>query len=106
MFPQGVREDFESLGREVVEVVEYFFNRSCSYVLCIACQGCELLGQEPLGAPLAEADGEDHTKVSENKHSREMHVDIDSLKQLIILQGFRRTRATATPKSECLAQTR
>ena len=29
MFPQGVREDFESLGREVVEVVEYYVNRSC-----------------------------------------------------------------------------
>ena len=24
MFPQGVREDFESLGLEVVEVVEYY----------------------------------------------------------------------------------
>ena len=33
----------------------------------IVCRGCELLGQEQLGAPLAEADGEDHTKVSENK---------------------------------------
>ena len=53
-------------------------------LICIVCRGCELLGQEPLGAPLAEADGEDHTKVSENKHSRKMHVDIDSLKQLTI----------------------
>ena len=53
-------------------------------LICIVCPGGELLGQEPLGSPVAEADGEDHTKVSENKHSREMHVDIDSLKQLII----------------------
>ena len=50
------------------------------------CRGCELLGQEPLGAPLAEADGEDHTKVSENKHSREMHVDIDQSKAVDYLK--------------------
>ena len=55
-------------------------------LIYIVCRGCELLGQEPLGATAAEADGEDHTKVSENKHNREMHVDIDSLKQLIILR--------------------
>ena len=49
------------------------------------CRGCELLGQEPLGAPLAEAYGEDHTKVSENKTNRDMHVvDIDSVNQLFI----------------------
>ena len=58
-------------------------------LIYIVCPGGQLLGQEPLGAPLAKADGEDHTKVSENKHSRisrEMLVDIDSLKQLIILR--------------------
>ena len=54
-------------------------------LICIVCPGGHLLGQEPLGAPLAEADGEDHTKVSENKTNRDMHVvDIDSVNQLFI----------------------
>ena len=57
-------------------------------LICIVCRGCELLGQEQLGTPLAEADGEDHTKVSENKHSREMHVDIDQSKAVDYLLRF------------------